>query len=476
MFEASDIEQVGAFFDKQDIIWHEWEIPKNEPLAIACSGGIDSMALLLWAIAFTPNPIFILHFDHHTRSGESCQDAEWVKRIAIELKVPFITEKAVWMQKEKKNEVNLRNKRWVFFEKVLGDQKIKYLLQGHHADDVVETMLMCLSRGVSTEGLTTLLPKRKWNKKITIIRPFFRLSKKIILQGMKLLAEPGWREDKSNQSNHYYRNFIRNEILDPWQRYSRGSFSKQFLLTHKLVYEDATALSECANRLLIKSQDKQGNLSLDLLWVEPKAIVRRVLQKWLREKAKITELAEKHFDQWWIHWHSNRKNWTWNLRNQQKLCSYEGTLSIQSIPKKPKLYSFYFCGFPVGEVFLNQDSLNFETINLSPSQKMDVLSGRVLKNQAFLDLDLLGYSALIIRNWLPKDSYRPLNAPGHKKMQDWFVDRKIDPEKRRKLPLVFSLDGCLLWCPSFAPAHDFALNDRSKRALRLTYWDRHARI
>ena len=471
MFKASDIIQVGAFFEKQAITWDEWKISTSDPLAIACSGGIDSMALLLWVITSTPNPIHIVHFDHQTRSGESSQDADWLKRVAKELKIPFFTSKAEWKPQEKKNEVNLRKKRWLFFEKVLCSEKINYLLQGHHADDVAETMLMRLSRGASTEGLTTLLPKRKWKKEITVVRPFFKLSKQIILQGMKFLGESAWREDKSNQTDNYYRNFIRNKILDRWQSYCHWSLSQQFLLTHKLVHEDATALSTNANKLLLKSQDDRGYLSLDLLLIEPKAIVRRVVQKWLRENANIIELPEKHFDQWWEYWNSDRENWTWNLRNNKKLCSGKSTLSIQTNSKKSNLHHFHFFGYPTGELFFHKDSIQFKTINLTSKQKTEILSGKVAKDQAFLDLDLLESPVLLVRNWLPGDSFRPLNAPGYKKIKDWFADRKINPEKRRKLPLLFSEDGRLVWCPSFPPGHDFALNDRSKIALRLTYQD-----
>ena len=430
------------------------------------------MALLLWAISSIPNQICILHFDHNTRSGASTQDAEWLKKVAKAIEVPLFSEKAIWDCNKKKSEANLRGKRWHFFEKILYAQKINYLLQGHHADDVAETLLMRLSRGVSSDELTTLLPKRKWNQDITIIRPFFKISKKTIIEGMNLLGKSLWREDKSNQSNYYYRNFIRNKILKPWEDYSNRSLSQPFLQTHALIHEDAMALDNYADQVLLASQNSYGNLSLSILLSEPKAIVRRVLQKWLKKSTNITELAKEHFDRWWGYWNDGRGDWTWNLKETFTLRSHNRILSIRSNCKKHDPPYFYFCGYPVGEVFFHQNSIQFELINLSPRKRADILSGKVAKNEACRDLNNLSSGSRIIRNWLPGDSYRPMNAPGCRKLQDWFVDRKIALEKRKKLPLVFSKEGHLLWCPLFPPAHIFALNKESKKALRLTYLDR----
>jgi tRNA(Ile)-lysidine synthase len=43
---------------------------------------------------------------------------------------------------------------------------------------------------------------------------------------------------------------------------------------------------------------------------------------------------------------------------------------------------------------------------------------------------------LIVRNFLPGDRFVPLGMTGHKKVKDFFVDRKIPSDTRKRLPLL----------------------------------------
>ena len=79
-------------------------------------------------------------------------------------------------------------------------------------------------------------------------------------------------------------------------------------------------------------------------------------------------------------------------------------------------------------------------------------------------------SALAVRYWRRGDAFRPLGAPGRRKVQDGFTDRKIPRELRHRLPVVVSAhSGAILWVASLPPAAEVALGDDTKWALRLTY-------
>ncbi len=82
-----------------------------------------------------------------------------------------------------------------------------HLLTAHHADDNIETLLMNFFRGTGLHGLTGI-PLGNGHIK----RPLLSFSKQELLE---YATEHGlqFREDSSNQSSKYTRNFFRNEMI-----------------------------------------------------------------------------------------------------------------------------------------------------------------------------------------------------------------------------------------------------------------------
>ena len=90
------------------------------------------------------------------------------------------------------------------------------------------------------------------------------------------------------------------------------------------------------------------------------------------------------------------------------------------------------------------------------------------RSQALLDLDSLEGS-LTVRTWLPGDRYAPLGAPGSRKLQDLFTDRKVPARNRERLPIILSGDSQIAWCPGLPPAERHRVKSDSSKVLRLTY-------
>jgi len=90
------------------------------------------------------------------------------------------------------------------------------------------------------------------------------------------------------------------------------------------------------------------------------------------------------------------------------------------------------------------------------------------RSQALLDFDSL-QGALSVRTWLPGDRYAPLGAPGSRKLQDLFTDRKVPARNRERLPIILSGDSQIAWCPGLPPAEMHRVKRDSSKVLRLTY-------
>jgi tRNA(Ile)-lysidine synthase len=76
---------------------------------------------------------------------------------------------------------------------------------------------------------------------------------------------------------------------------------------------------------------------------------------------------------------------------------------------------------------------------------------------------------LFVRQWRSGDKYRPLGAPGRRKLQDLFTDAKLGAEQKNTLPVILDSEGEILWVPGFPPAERARVGPADNTALRLTY-------
>jgi tRNA(Ile)-lysidine synthase len=68
---------------------------------------------------------------------------------------------------------------------------------------------------------------------------------------------------------------------------------------------------------------------------------------------------------------------------------------------------------------------------------------------------------LAVRSRRPGDRFRPLGAPGDRKLQDFFVDRKVPRAERDTVPLVVDASDKIVWVVGQTVAEDFRVTDPS---------------
>lgn len=176
---------------------------------VAFSGGIDSSVLLDLTLKMIPlRNLLVIHVNH----GLSAKSIEWEKhskQICEAFGVKFIAEKVNISGHGKGLEAAARSARYKVFEKHLVKDGV--LLQGHHFDDQVETVLYRLLRGSGSKGLTGI-PKLRKLAHGMLFRPLLGM-KKIDIQNYAEANGLKWVEDDSNQSSDFDRNYIRNSVL-----------------------------------------------------------------------------------------------------------------------------------------------------------------------------------------------------------------------------------------------------------------------
>jgi tRNA(Ile)-lysidine synthase len=90
---------------------------------------------------------------------------------------------------------------------------------------------------------------------------------------------------------------------------------------------------------------------------------------------------------------------------------------------------------------------------------------------ALVQLDRFGEAdgrpPLAIRSRRPGDRFQPLGLNGRKKLQDYFVDRKVARRRRDGVPLVVDEQDRIVWVAGHTIGHEFRVTDPAQAVLIL---------
>ncbi len=123
----------------------------EEKIGLAVSGGPDSMAMLLLAVAAFPGRIEVATVDHRLRTG-SAEEARYVSAQCGSLGVPHAVLE-VCIPPRGNLSALARQHRYAALEDWRVRQGLDWIATAHHADDQLETLVMRLNRGAGVGGL-----------------------------------------------------------------------------------------------------------------------------------------------------------------------------------------------------------------------------------------------------------------------------------------------------------------------------------
>jgi len=177
---------------------------------VAVSGGVDSVVLLdmlvskqlptSYYLPSTNYQLIVAHFDHGIRDN-SHKDAEFVQELATKYNLPFESKREELGQSA--SEEKARDQRYAFLRSIAKKHGAK-LVTAHHADDVIESIAINLSRGTGWRGLAVL--------DSDVVRPLTNMRKTEIVDYAKN-NNLKWCEDITNSTNVYLRNRIRQKTV-----------------------------------------------------------------------------------------------------------------------------------------------------------------------------------------------------------------------------------------------------------------------
>ena len=186
-------------------------INSKESLAVAISGGPDSLSLAFLAKCFSIiNKVKVRFFIvNHKLRKESSKEAKYVSNLLkkIDIKCKILS----WNGKKPANNVQAvaREKRYQLLANECKRNKINNLLVGHHLDDVLENFIIRLTRGSGLKGLISFNKRTKYkSENLKILRPLLDLNKEDLVFISKKVFK-SYINDPSNRNEDFKRIRVR---------------------------------------------------------------------------------------------------------------------------------------------------------------------------------------------------------------------------------------------------------------------------
>ncbi|MCX6597956.1 MAG: tRNA lysidine(34) synthetase TilS [Acidobacteria bacterium] len=388
----------------------------GEPLAVAVSGGRDSVCLLdvLCELGYRP---LVLHVNHGLRP-EAAAEEQFVRDLAagrgLECRVQLAK------LADGNQEQAARQARHLFFA------QFPKVATGHTLSDQAETVLYRLLRGAGSTGLRGVLPVTEHGR---IVRPLIEISRLDIDTWMAARQLP-YCDDASNAELRFDRNRIRHQLLPQLTEQWNEALPHVLAHTALLAAEDEAFFEvQVATVWSTLSRWEHGALILDCqpLAEMPDALARRVVRHAISQvKGNLRSIDFTHVEQ---------------ILALTRLTEGHGRVQV---PGVDVMRSFEWLNL-APERRAADEPRNWSVAIDAPGE-WEVPPGITVR--------IAGYNrgssgkSLILRNWRPGDAIRLAGSQEEVKIKQLFQERRIPLWRRRNWPIL-ELSGEIIWAGAF---------------------------
>ena len=390
--------------DVRRLIQQKGMLEPGEPLWVAVSGGVDSMVLLHVLHEFG-HPCHVAHVDHGLRGAESDADRDFVEEHAKKLGLPFRSVRVDPKAAAEGISVQMaaRELRYAWFKELLREGPARMAL-GHHRDDVAETLMLNLMRGIGAHGWSGI-PAVTELEEGWICRPLLGVGREQIME-YAVANGITFREDASNADPKYLRNRVRTELL-PLMENMRPGARRTMVRGAELLKELGAAADQQVTRETEGlAPDTEGVLRIPIERLEGSAAPRLFLMRLLGGIELHPDLIEQLLEA------VNDRSTGARFYAAELRISVERTQVV--VDREPD-------GFPTFGISRSDVSQGiagpFRWRTCDPTE----VAFSEGMNTAWLDLDTLEFP-LTLRPWRIGDRMRPVGLGGSKLLSDLLID------------------------------------------------------
>ena len=425
---------------------------------LAVSGGLDSIVM---ADLFqrTKQRFAIAHVNFGLRDDESDGDAVFVQNTAHQYGVPFhltrFNTASVAAERGISIQMAARELRYDWFAQLCQEHGYAAVATAHHQNDVLETLLLNLTRGTGLAGLHGIAPRQG-----NVVRPVLFATRD------QLAAHAGahdltYREDRSNADDHYARNRIRHHVVPVLTDLNPGLLQDTLPRTVERLRAAETLVRAELDRSWQALTEPTANglfLPTDNLLAQPELVFR--LAEWLKpfgfttdQTGQMIESLRRETGQVF---QSPTHRVTHDRVTHDPLPTVTTGLFLTPLSTAPT-YKIVLTDWPNAPVDVaGQFTLTFGTFDkpadFSPPPNPAI---------ACLDADRLTFP-LTIRPWQLGDRFRPLGLNGSKLVSDLLNDLKLTRPARDQTAVLLAGDH-IAWVIARRIAHPFCITPETKR-------------
>ena len=441
-------------------------IPRGGSVLAALSGGADSVALCTLLAGAAPVGGFrlagLLHVNHQLRGGAAEEDETFCRELAAALDVPIFVERVDVAALARAGGISIEHAghraRYAAFERVAGAQGADRVATGHTRDDLAETVLLRLVRGAGPGGLAGIRPRAG-----LVVRPLLGLSRRDL---RRYLAARGlqYREDESNRDLRVTRNRVRHRLLPLLAREFSPAIVEVLAREAAIARADADWIDGVANEraaAVVTFDEGVATVDAEALCAQPLAVARRIARTVLERVSGRGRVGFAH------------------VERLLRLAAAPGAEADPparrvDVPggraerrgahlvlrpaapgrRPPAARGFEYRLDVPGEVAVPEAGVAIA------AQPAAGLPAPLRARGAVVAVAAAGLTPpLTVRSWRPGDVFRPLGLGGRKKLQDFFVDRKIARSARGTIPIVTDRRRGIVWVVGHTPAEDVRVTD-----------------
>jgi tRNA(Ile)-lysidine synthase len=419
----------------------------KQKLLVAVSGGLDSVVLCYLCKQAGFN-FAMAHCNFNLRGEESKRDKNFVIKLAEQLEVPLYVTDFDTQQYIEQHKVSVqvaaRELRYSYFNELLLEHKLDYILTAHHANDNVETVLMNIVKGTGIKGLRGILPKQT-----KTIRPLLFAKREEIL-AYAIQNKINFVEDSSNIKTEYTRNFLRHNVMPP------------------LLQMNSAAVNNIAENIERYAQ-------IELIYNEH---INKQKKNLLETNGKEKQIAILKLT----------KQTAWQTLLYEILVDFNFAPSqLQEIIKLLKADTGSYVASATHRIIKNRNWLIITELNSTESgsyvldtanTKVDFNLGslqittvekpadlNVSTNVAFVDAKVIAFP-LILRKWKQGDYFYPLGMPKKKKLSKFFIDNKLSLTQKENI-WVLESNKKIIWVLGMRIDDRFKITYHSTSVLKL---------
>lgn len=464
---------IAAVIEKvQKYIYEHGLLSPGDRVAVAVSGGADSVALLRVLLELRQELGIVLsvaHFHHQIRGAEADADQQFVCDLAREFHLEFHSGSADVPAYARIHKLGLESAarelrhRW-FAELVVHQGTADKIATAHTLDDQAETVLMKILRGAGVRGLAGIAPEQREKH---LVRPLLGTTRQEIEGYLTGIHQP-WRNDSSNLDLKHTRNRVRHTLLPLLEK----DFNPAIRETLAGLAEVARAEDDYWRKeieLLLPRLVRQGKptrsgrsstgeaeqtLSLDLAQLRalPEAVRNLILQTTAERLG--TALEFKHIQQLAniVRQPKQEKHLALPGGLQAEFGLRELRFSLR--PVKSEENYRYLLPVP-GEVKVPELGRTIRALVISDGKQK--LSG--YNPPSLLSRKLLA-SQLTVRNWQAGDRFFPAHSQSPKKVKELLQPSRLgggfSPAERKLWPVIESA-GEIVWMRGYPIPRAFAI-------------------